>query len=226
MLLWTQISSLEEGELVQGSPQVRYTPKGPPTRKERMSRLTLGLSLRLSHLILVPQAIYGLLSLLKYLASSRHSVSSSANDAQTLEPCYCGDSISEAQKLGCRHDSLSTAWLPERCRDDELLAEFEHAGPGVDGAWEYWADRNHTHPLSLHEVSLLGDKQPELFHTMLEWHRNHCIFLWRKEHRAKFSGITFDPDTDNEEHIIHCGMMLLEDSYGTTAGVRLGSFKA
>lgn len=123
--------------------------------------------------------------------------------------------------LGCKYDSLAAAWLPAHCRDDEVTEDFEKAGPGPNGSWTYWADKEHTQELTLYEVSLYADRQPELFHTSLEWHRKHCIWSWLKEHRSKFNGIIYDPRSDTEAHIRHCGKMLLEDSNGTTSGVAL-----
>jgi len=59
----------------------------------------------------------------------------------TLHPvqarsCNCGETVSEAISRGCKYDSLAAAWLPDWCRDDELLAEFETLGPNADGSWD------------------------------------------------------------------------------------------
>lgn len=64
-------------------------------------------------------------------------------------PRYCGKSVKEALAKGCIFDELSTAWLPERCRDEELLAELTTKGDGPNGTWLYWADKEHTQPLSV-----------------------------------------------------------------------------
>ena len=50
--------------------------------------------------------------------------------------CNCGESVKEAISHGCKYDSLAAAWLPDWCRDDELLAEFEKLGPNADGSWD------------------------------------------------------------------------------------------
>jgi hypothetical protein len=175
--------------------------------------------------ILITLAIWGLGSIIYQVRNSwprshLHVLSYSAED---VEPCYCGESIAEAISLGCKYDELSAAWLPERCRDEELTAEFSRAGPGPNGTWTYWADRNHTKELTLHEVSLYAEKQPELFHTTWEWHVMHCVFSWRKEHRSRYNGITYEPRSDTEHHIMHCGGLFLNRSYGTTSGVVLVS---
>lgn len=51
--------------------------------------------------------------------------------------CSCGKSVAEAIANGCKYDLLASAWLPEQCRDDELTAEFNKAGPGPNGEWTY-----------------------------------------------------------------------------------------
>lgn len=65
-----------------------------------------------------------------------------------LSMCDCGKTIEEAQRRECKYDALATAWLPSYCRDDELTAEFERAGPGPDGAWNYFADEAGKLPLN------------------------------------------------------------------------------
>lgn len=142
-------------------------------------------------------------------------------DVEQPSPCFCGYSVAEAISMGCKYDSLSAAWLPPHCRDDELTEEFERSGPGPNGSWVYWADKEHMQELTLYEVSLYADRQPELFHTSLEWHRKHCIWSWLKEHRSKSNGVIYDPRSDTEAHIRHCGKMLMEFSNGTTSGVVL-----
>ncbi|KAH7087064.1 hypothetical protein FB567DRAFT_549476 [Paraphoma chrysanthemicola] len=136
-------------------------------------------------------------------------------------PCYCGDSVAEARSLSCIYDELSAGWLPPHCRDDELTAEFSSLGDNPLGGWLYWADTNHTIPLTLDEVGEYADRQPENFHMSYEWHRQHCFFLWRKEHRMKARGGVFDPRSDSEHHVLHCIGILSEASKGTAAGASL-----
>jgi hypothetical protein len=69
----------------------------------------------------------------------------------------CGNSTTEATALGCKYDTLASAWLPEPCRDDELTAEFDRAGPG--GSWKYYSDENLTTELTLAELALYGDRK-------------------------------------------------------------------
>ncbi|KAJ5709548.1 hypothetical protein N7493_009839 [Penicillium malachiteum] len=119
-------------------------------------------------------------------------------------PCDCGDSVAEALSNSCIYDELSAAWLPDRCRDDAITAEFAALGDGPDGHWMYWAHKNRTGDLTLEEVSRYSDIQPEQYHMSHEWHIWHCLYLWKKEHRFKINGKYFDPRTDSEAHIHHC----------------------
>lgn len=137
--------------------------------------------------------------------------------------CDCGRNTTEARARGCKYDSLAAAWLPEHCRDDELTAEFEQAGDGPNGTWEYWADTKHTQPMSLEEIAALADTPGSKFHMSNHWHTVHCIFYWRKEYRARFNGKIVEPRSDNEGHIKHCGNIFLKGAYGTIAGVSLNT---
>ncbi|KAF2035916.1 hypothetical protein EK21DRAFT_45033, partial [Setomelanomma holmii] len=118
--------------------------------------------------------------------------------------CYCGASVAEAKFLNCIYDELSAGWLPPHCRDDALTAEFVSLGDDPSGGWLYWADKNRTQSLTLEQVGRYADIQPENFHMSYEWHRQHCFFLWRKEHRMKARGRVFDPRSDSEHHVKHC----------------------
>ena len=45
--------------------------------------------------------------------------------------CYCGESTAEAIALGCKYDSMAQGWLPDHCRDDELVSHTEICKPLV-----------------------------------------------------------------------------------------------
>ncbi|KIW34991.1 uncharacterized protein PV07_01718 [Cladophialophora immunda] len=138
-------------------------------------------------------------------------------------PCYCGESVAEALSKGCVFDELSTAWLPERCRDEELAAEFASKGDGPNGTWLYWADKEHTQPLSVHDISMYADLGTRhLFHMSIQWHRQHCLYSWLKEHRFKTRpDKVFDPRSDSDGHIYHCMMVFNSPREETEAGAVL-----
>ncbi|KAG5926710.1 hypothetical protein E4U42_003011 [Claviceps africana] len=137
--------------------------------------------------------------------------------------CSCGNSTAQARALGCKYDSLAAAWLPPHCRDDDLTAEFERSGPGRDGRWTYWRDPAHTHEIGLDELAEMGDNRTFRFYMTRRWHVVHCMFYWRKEHRARFNGKRVEPRSDNEGHINHCSKVILGRNYSTVAGVELNT---
>ncbi|KAG9240415.1 hypothetical protein BJ878DRAFT_430339 [Calycina marina] len=79
--------------------------------------------------------------------------------------CNCGESVAEAKTMGCKYDSIMAAWLPPYCRDDDLTAEFEHAGFGLNGEWDYFSDIDKTRKMTLEEVSMLADTGGVFFVT-------------------------------------------------------------
>ncbi|KAJ6436681.1 hypothetical protein O9K51_10800 [Purpureocillium lavendulum] len=100
---------------------------------------------------------------------------------------------------------MAAAWLPGRCIDEELSAEFDRAGDGPAGRWQFWSDENRTVELSLEEVGRLADTPDQFFYTTANWHFHHCLFLWRKQQRAKVTGVLVERRYDNERHVKHCG---------------------
>ncbi|KAF9880134.1 hypothetical protein CkaCkLH20_02088 [Colletotrichum karsti] len=142
--------------------------------------------------------------------------------------CYCGSSIAEAKTLKCKYDSLSVAWLPPHCRNDELTAEFEKAGPGENGTWAYYKDNKGKTPLSLEEVAALADLPHEqaYFYTTTGWHVAHCAFYWRKQYRMRAKGSMTESRYDKESHIEHCYSIFMSvdprDSVKVAAPVWLG----
>ncbi|BCR93431.1 uncharacterized protein AKAW2_10477A [Aspergillus luchuensis] len=164
-------------------------------------------------------AIWGLISLAHTLILS---IIPTNTHPPTPNTCHCGNSTTEALTLGCKFDSLAAAWLPPHCRDDELTAEFERAGPNPDGSWTYYADDYHTVPMAIEEVAALADNQSARVQMTRDWHVVHCLFYWRKMFRVRdLEGVIVEPSFDHEEHIKHCIGVVLEDSWGTEARVAL-----
>ncbi|EDU43212.1 hypothetical protein L13192_04202 [Pyrenophora tritici-repentis] len=117
--------------------------------------------------------------------------------------CSCGETLASALALDCKFDVLSSAWLPPRCRDDIVTAEFEHAGPGPGGAWTYFEDENGTIPI---DVSKLGEltNTGRKYHATNVWHMIHCFYFWKKQYRVRFTGVVVERWGDTEPHIDHC----------------------
>lgn len=130
--------------------------------------------------------------------------------------------------MGCTFDQLAAAWLPSECRDEELTDEFSRAGPGLDGAWTYYADLKGERVLNLTEVSLLADTGEHLYATE-GWHLKHCNYSWRKQLRAPATGVAIEDRYYRIQHVNHCGMMLSEafsvepDAIAVSARVLLNS---
>lgn len=181
----------------------------------------------LKDLVLTAFAILGFISLLLKPPSNIHILPHSDGTATehptALMSCDCGNSTAEAVALGCKYDSLAAAWLPEHCRDDDLTAEFERSGPGVGGKWTYWSDSAHTKEISVEEIAQMAGNPELRFHMTGHWHVIHCIFYWRKEHRARFNGKMVEPRSDSEKHIKHCGNIFLDPGHDTVAGVALNT---
>lgn len=123
------------------------------------------------------------------------------------QDCNCGNSVQEALANGCKYDPMATSWLPPICRDDELIDEFNHAGPGTDGEWTYYADQSGNRTMTVEEVSRLAEMEGDeaTFWTTHEWHLVHCLFYWKKESRARKSGkMMLEKSFDGGDHIDHC----------------------
>lgn len=48
----------------------------------------------------------------------------------------------------------------------------------------------------------------------------HCLFYWRKLHRAQFSDVMIEPRFNNDGHLRHCAKLIL--SLNVTASTRSG----
>lgn len=140
--------------------------------------------------------------------------------------CDCGSTLEEARSLGCRFDTLSASWLPAQCRDDELTAEFDRAGPGEK--WDYWADMAMTIRLTPGQVGELAAKQEDQAYVWVSWgwHVSHCSFYWRKQSRMAERGLRVERRYSDESHIAHCHEAFLArdplDEVSTRARVRIG----
>lgn len=123
--------------------------------------------------------------------------------------CDCGNSIADALSLGCKFVPMAAAWLPPACRDEKLSAEFDNARPGPNSSWSYHADKPDKRELSLSQVAGLADVRGEHYYTTMEWHIVHCVYYWKKLHRARRTGVVIEPRYDSEKHIDHCLKMFL-----------------
>ncbi|KUJ15247.1 uncharacterized protein LY89DRAFT_564653, partial [Mollisia scopiformis] len=122
--------------------------------------------------------------------------------------CYCGKSVEEAKSLGCKYVTMSAAYLPPHCRDDELDEEFSRLGHKPDGSWTYHSDFERNHETDVADIATWAGSEKR-FYTSWEWHVMHCLFYWRKLHRAQFSDVMIEPRFNNDGHLHHCAKLIL-----------------
>jgi hypothetical protein len=122
--------------------------------------------------------------------------------AQKFTPLPCGTTPAEALARGCHFDIIATAWLPSKCIDYELAAEFAALHP-----WQYFANRNGTDPFP-DDPDVLGT-QTGLVWTTDRWHAAHCLYMWKKLNRAIVGGWMTDAETVSQSHTDHCTMNIM-----------------
>ena len=115
------------------------------------------------------------------------AVSSAAlQDMTSEEASPCGNDANTARSLGCEFDPLTFAWLPPRCYDYNLTAEFLQVQE-----WQWWRQRPDGSRRQLSLVNVMQSSDTTLYVTW-EYHRQHCTYLWLKMHRAMMSGAPID----------------------------------
>ncbi|MCJ1448609.1 MAG: hypothetical protein MMC23_009126 [Stictis urceolatum] len=140
--------------------------------------------------------------------------------------CSCGGTtVAEAKRRGCIFTPLAIAWLPRHCIDFELAREFDYAGPGPNGEWEYWAHQNRTHALTHEDIGNLADYDDGFVYMTQEWHVVHCVYTWKKHYRQKSTGISIERRSNGLDHIAHCGSVFENraglQAIATIAGIAL-----
>jgi len=114
----------------------------------------------------------------------------------------CGNSPPDAEARGCRFDIVLHSWLPADCitPEDDADAELMYAGRD----WE-WHLGNGT-AVTLDSVRT---GQFSFVHTSFDWHVTHCMYVWKRMHRAMMdSGRRIDSYTINYHHTTHCAEMI------------------
>ncbi|KAK1971921.1 hypothetical protein LY78DRAFT_708816 [Colletotrichum sublineola] len=122
--------------------------------------------------------------------------------SRSFTPLPCGRSAEEAKARNCRFDMISTAWLPPKCIDDELVAEFAAVHP-----WQFFRDANGTEQLP-NDAETLGS-EPGTIWTTYRWHSAHCLYMWKKLNRALVNGWMTDAETIKQGHTDHCVKIIL-----------------
>lgn len=125
---------------------------------------------------------------------------------------HCGSTTAEAEALGCTYNELELGWLPQACQDHEITELFHQAGP-----WTYYSDPNKTRELTLEEVSRTVDTGKHIWMSQ-RWHSVHCLFQWKKMHRAVMlnSGRMAEGLADYH-HTMHCESVIMDELTGKDA---------
>jgi hypothetical protein len=113
----------------------------------------------------------------------------------------CGGSPEEARRRGCHFDPVSFSWELEDCHDGELIKEFLRLDD-----WKWFTEYKGTTYETL-EVARLGEAN---FWVSWDFHFQHCIYMWKKMHRAIIRQKSIDGHLGQYNHTLHCGAVLLE----------------
>ncbi|KAH8585851.1 hypothetical protein B0O99DRAFT_529895 [Bisporella sp. PMI_857] len=136
-------------------------------------------------------------------------------------PLLCGSTSSEALAMGCVFDVYITGWLPAACYDP-AVAELSQNNmsdslslSGRSIAFPIYWDEEMTRKASLEDVMTAAvvngeDRYSNKFHTAWEYHRAHCLHLWRlgvsaAERLARGErsiGVYYN--VASPEHVEHC----------------------
>lgn len=155
-------------------------------------------------------AVWGLVSLVTRTPCSKpsHDVYRPETLPLGLNLCDCGSTMKEALSRNCVYDTLSAAWLPPFCRDDNLTFQFDRAGPGPNGAWAFFRDENGTIALTTTEIGALAFTGGS-FWVSNQWHIAHCLFIWQKLVRMRETGVIMEARFDSLMHAQHCTELIL-----------------
>ncbi|KAI1370366.1 hypothetical protein F4677DRAFT_364717 [Hypoxylon crocopeplum] len=163
----------------------------------------------ISKVVIIALALYSVITLGISAADRIHKAA--------LPPCYCGPTVTDAISKGCKFDSLATSWLPAHCRDDQLTALFEKAGPGPNGEWMYHESNSSSSRLfTIDEMALMADradpKERDVWVTV-DWHNSHCFYTLVKQARGK-TKMEYTGFPSAQAHAEHCAVVMTERKAG------------
>ncbi len=128
-------------------------------------------------------------------------VSSAVFRHRTSQPRYnqCGTSAAEARDRGCVFEATGFTWLPKECYDKETESEFLQYVS--ENNLNLYHDHKYTKLVSMEEVRKGEGKG---YFALERYHLAHCLFLFKKLHRAYASGKTVDGYIISLGHTAHC----------------------
>jgi hypothetical protein len=113
--------------------------------------------------------------------STRHDDIYVKNSVPQDEEEPCGKDAIAARARGCNFDPLTFAWLPPRCYDYNLTAEFI----GLQD-WEWYRKRPDGSKRRLSLINVMQGNDVEIY-VSWDYHRQHCNYMYLKMHRAMMS---------------------------------------
>jgi hypothetical protein len=125
-------------------------------------------------------------------------------NGEVIQGLQCGDSWQEAKALGCIYDIIASRWYAPECFDKESFDAMKQE-PGTN--WTWYSDKEHTIQVPT-EMAEKGEWN-ELLYPLPNFHKIHCLYLWRKMHHALLNNLPLDDDLMEEDHTIHCTKNLL-----------------
>ena len=137
-----------------------------------------------------------------------HKESSAALAGPTLQGQEdCGQSPGEARKLGCIFDPVLLGWVPYRCHDAQLSADFlrRHGKNGKE-EWAFNTVANGTADTALSFSELVDSGDFNEVYAEFAFLLLHCSFTRRKVQRAAVLGEITDGYTADPHQSAHCEM--------------------
>lgn len=119
----------------------------------------------------------------------------------------CGHSVEEALTNGCHFDMMASTWETPECHDADLLEEVLTEGP-----WQWYRDAEHKELVPRGEVAL-GEFPILPFYPDSNYHIGHCMYMWRKQHRAYLRGMAISEDLWDYNHTAHCAKLVLRENW-------------
>ncbi len=121
----------------------------------------------------------------------------------------CGGSPTIALERGCHYDIMMSQWVTDDCYDAELMESFL-----VDRKWRWYEDKNLTQEIPM---SVIRRGEHGIVYSSTDFHFQHCMYTWRKQHRLFGGGLWMDETLLSHGHTVHCAdLMLRHDEYVST----------
>lgn len=139
------------------------------------------------------------------------------------EPSFdpvCGNDRHQAKAAGCHYDLLATRWFTADCYNPDVLQEFlDETDFDV-----FFEDPGLTR-LASRELVLSGDW--DLLWHIHDFHIMHCLYQWRRLHKAVLEHRSIDEEVFSYGHTLHCTRLIMnwpnEVRYGKNTTTIIGS---